>query len=178
MKKQIIGAIVAGLVLFIWQFLSWTVLEMHRNMQEYTPKQDEILKHLGENLEEGFYYLPTTPYGTPTEENQKFYEESMGKPWAQIYYHKALNSNIPVNMARGLIVDIIAMYLLIWVILKMGNPSFTTILSCSVIVGLIGYITGIYVNSIWFQTKVISDLIDSLASFGLVGLWLGWWLRR
>jgi len=45
-------------------------------------------------------------------------------------------------------------------------------------VGLIGYLTIPYLNSIWFETNSIGHLIDAFVSWGLVGIWLGWWLPR
>ena len=98
MKKNTIASVVGGLILFLWQFLSWTILDMHRPMQNYTPKQQEILDFLGQNLEDGSYYLPTTPKGATMEENEKLMNESIGKPWAEIRYHKAMNTNMPLNM--------------------------------------------------------------------------------
>jgi hypothetical protein len=178
MKKTIIGVIVGALILFIWQFISWAAVNLHSNTQQYTPKQTEILKYLGDNLEEGFYYLPGSAPGTSQEEMQKQYEESNGKPWAQIYYHKALDTGMSMNMMRGLLVDILAVFLLVFVLQKMGNPSFQTIVLSSLSVGLIGYLSVTYVNSIWFQTKTLVDLLDAVVSWGAIGLWLGFWLRR
>ena len=60
MKKTIIGTLVGGIILFMWQFLSWTALDLHRSAQNYSPKQDTILSYLSANLEkEGGYFLPT-----------------------------------------------------------------------------------------------------------------------
>ncbi len=42
MKKTIIGAIVGGIIIFAWQFLSWGPLNLHEAQQQYTPKQDTI----------------------------------------------------------------------------------------------------------------------------------------
>jgi hypothetical protein len=163
MKKTIIGVIVGALILFIWQFISWAAVNLHSNTQQYTPKQTEILKYLGDNLEEGFYYLPGSAPGTSQEEMQKQYEEDTG---------------MSMNMMRGLLVDILAVFLLVFVLQKMGNPSFQTIVLSSLSVGLIGYLSVTYVNSIWFQTKTLVDLLDAVVSWGAIGLWLGFWLRR
>jgi hypothetical protein len=178
MKKYLIGALVGSLILFIWQFLSWTILNLHLPMQTYTPKQTEVLNFLNENLEEGFYYLPTTPPGSKMEDTQKLEEQMAGKPWAQIYYHDALKTNMGANMARGVFVNFLAVMILIWMLLKMGNVNFQTIFLSSLGVGLIGYLTGVYTNSIWFETKTMADLIDTFVSFGFLGVWLAWWLRR
>lgn len=178
MKKTLIGVLVGGLILFIWQFVSWAAVNFHSSSQQYTPKQTEILKYLGDNLEEGFYYLPSSPPDASEEEMRKQYEESNGKPWAQIYYHKALDTAMTMNMVRGLIVDFLAVFLLVFILQKMGNASFQTILLSSISVGLIGYLSVTYVNSIWFQTKTLADLLDAVVSWGAIGVWLGWWLRK
>lgn len=178
MKKTIVGVLVGALILFIWQFISWGAVNLHSGMQQHTPKQTEILKYLGDNLEEGFYMLPVSPPGTSSEDMQKQMEESNGKPWAQIYYHKAMDTGMGMNLVRGLVVDLLAVFLLVFLLQKMGNASFQTIILSSLSVGLIGYLSVTYVNAIWFQTKTLADLLDAVASWGLIGLWLGFWLRR
>lgn len=178
MKKTILGVLVGALILFIWQFISWGAVNLHSDMQQHTPKQTEILKYLGDNLEEGFYMLPVSPPGTSSEDMQKQMEESNGKPWAQIYYHKAMDTSMGMNLFRGFVVDLLAVFLLVFILQKMGNASFQTIILSSLSVGLIGYLSVTYVNAIWFQTKTLADLLDAVASWGLIGLWLGYWLRR
>ncbi len=178
MKKIAIGSLVGGIIVFFWQFLSWALFELHRPMQEYTPKQAEILEFLDKNLEEGFYYLPTLPKGSTPEQYETFMKECEGKPWAQIYFHKSLDMSMGLSMARGLIADILAVAFLTWILLKMGNASFRTILISSIGVGLISFLTVIYTQSIWFQHKVLIDLLDAIVQWGLTGLWLGWWLRK
>jgi hypothetical protein len=174
MKKIIIAAVVGGLILLIWQTLSWTVLNIHGDMQTYTPNQDKVLDFLGENLEEGFYYLPNVAPG----EEPGTMEEIMGKPWAQVFYHKAYDANMGVNMLRGLLVNILAVALLTWFLLKMDYPSTQTIILSCLAIGLIGYLTITYTYAICFQTNTIGDLIDAVVSWLLVGCWLSFWLRR
>ncbi|MGR3811745.1 hypothetical protein [Jiulongibacter sp. NS-SX5] len=175
MKKLIIAALVGGLILFVWQFVSWAAINFHADTQQYTPKQEEILEYLDQNLEEGFYFLPTIP---PGGDEAELMENSLGKPWAQIYYHKEFTNNMTASMSRGLIIDILAAGLMAWLLLKMGNPSFQTIIISCIAVGLIGYFTIPYLNSIWFETPTLAYLLDAVGSWGLTGLWLGWWLRR
>ncbi len=178
MKKTLIGAIVGGLILFIWQFLSWAALNLHASEQAYTPNQDAIMKVLDENLEPGQYFLPTVSPGTSAEAAQEHMTNQAGKPWAQVFYHKSYNANMGMNMTRGVLVDIIAIWMLCWIILKMGSPNMQTIVLTSVFVGLIGFISETYTNSIWFENHVVTSMIDAVVSYGLVGVWLGWWLRK
>ena len=53
MRTLLIGSLVGGLILFLWQFLSWTALNLHGREMQHTPKQDAILQSLSQNLEEG-----------------------------------------------------------------------------------------------------------------------------
>lgn len=180
MKKTLIGAIVGAIILFLWQFVSWTAIGLHRSAEAYTPRQDSILQYLGTQLtEEGTYFLPTTPDGASKEEQEKLYETMDGKPWAQIAYHKSMNMNMGVNMARGFTIDIVILLLVCWLFKQMSAPSFSTIVAAMIVIGLIGFFNGAYTMHIWFQTRdLTAHLIDALASWGLTGLWLGWWLRR
>ncbi len=179
MKKSVIAALVGGLILFIWQFLSWGLLNLHVNTQKYTPSQNEILDLLSQKLEaDGSYYLPTVPPGSSTEDIQKLNQTSMGKPWAEINFHKKMEMNMGLNMLRGIVVDIFIVFMLSSILLKMGNPSQTTIVITSLMVGIIGYLATTYTRAIWFETSTIIDLVDAVISFAAVGLWLGWWLRR
>jgi hypothetical protein len=180
MKKLLIGSLVGGILIFIWQTLSWTVLDLHRPMQEYTPKQDTVLHFLSTQFsEDGFYFMPTTPKGTPSSEQQQLMEKTMGKPWAQVFYHQALEVNMGANIIRGLIVTLLMTGLLCWILMKINQPGFMTIFISCIFTGLIVFINEPYTQHIWYRSPDINaHLIDALASWGLCGLWLGWWLGR
>lgn len=178
MKKLLIGALVGGTILFFWQFLSWSILGIHDAMQTHTPKQTEVLKYLDENLDEGFYYLPTLPKGHSNEDMEKLMNDSMGKPWAQIYMHKSLEMSMGSNLGRGFATSLLAVLLLTWVLMKIGKSSFIDILLSCLAIGVMSYLTTSYAVSIWYQTISMGDLIDAIVSWGLVGAWLGWWLNR
>lgn len=177
MKNHLIGALVAGLILFFWQFLSWGLLELHGSQMNYTPSQDAILTALEESgLEEGQYFLPRMPFGTAGDKVQEFQMNQVGKPWATITYRKAMTNTMGMNMFRGFIIDFIAAFLLCWVLGKMASLDFKTCLLTSLAIGLISYMTLPYINSIWFETNSLPDLLDAVVSWGIVGAWLGWWL--
>ena len=178
-SKMLIGAVVGGLIVFIWQFLSWALINFHKGEQKYTPNQDTILQVLSTQLgEEGTYFLPNTPPGTSSEDQQKAMESQMGKPWAQISYHKSMSTDMGMNMFRGYLTDVVAVLLLIWLLMKIPTLNMQTdVLSC-IVVGVIGYLTTEYTNSIWFEKNTLPDLLDAVVSWTLCGAWLGFWLRR
>lgn len=179
MQKIIIGALVGALILFIWQFLSWGLINFHADQMAYTAKQDAVLQALAEaELEEGDYFMPQLAPGFTPEDMQQFEKEQTGKPWALVRYRKAYQNNMPMNMIRGFAVDFVALLLLCWMLGKMSGLNLTTTVMVSIAVGLIGYFSINYINSIWFEGNTLPDLLDAVVSWGLVGAWLGWWLNR
>lgn len=174
MKKSIIGALVGAIILFFWQFLSWNF--MHKSQLGYTPNQDEILELLDGKLEPGQYFLPTVPDGTtPTEAD---FEKYLGKRWIQINYRESLDMKMGTNLVRGFTIDFVAAFLLCWIFGKISDFDMKTSVMVSLAVGLIGYFTISYLNSIWFETNSLPDLIDAIVPWALIGVWLGWWLRK
>lgn len=180
MKKTIIGALVGGIILFMWQFLSWTALDLHRPAQDYTPKQDSILNFLSANLEkEGGYFLPTAPKGTSFEDMEKITNSHIGKPWATIQYHANLEYNMGTSMARAFAVNILLAWLVCWILGKFAHNNFTTTLTACLIVGFIVYLNGAYTSHVWYHLfDIRAFLIDAIAMWGVTGIWLGWWLNR
>ncbi len=179
MKKQLIATLVGAVILFIWQFLSWAAIPIHQSEYGYTPNQDKIMETLNQNLTEaGTYMLPGVPPGTSGEQTEASMQSNMGKPWASITYHKSLSTDMGMNMFRGFVVDLLAAWLLVWLLLKFETLNMGTALQTSLVVGIIGYLTIPYLNSIWFEGNSMADLIDAIVSWGLVGVWLGWWLPR
>ncbi len=180
MKKLIIAGLVGGLILFIWQLLSFMMLQIHGSQMQFTDKQDEILAALeASGIDEGEYFLPNTASTAPSEEDRVAYiEKYSGKPWAKVSYHKELNMSMGMNMIRGFLIDIVAAFLLAWLLLKFRDLNMKTSVIASLAVGLIGYLTISYLNSVWFETSSWPELIDAVIQWGLVGVWLGWFLNR
>lgn len=180
MKQTIIGTLVGGLLLFIWQFLSWAILDLHRPAQDYTPKQDSILSYLNQHLEkEGGYFLPTVPKGSSADEMQALEKEMTGKPWATIQYHSSYDANMTSNMVRALAVNIVILMLLLRIIQKLTTQTFMEIFALCFLTGIIVFLNTAYTSHIWYKLfDIRAFLIDSLVMWPLVGLWLGWWMGR
>ncbi len=180
MKKTIIASLVGAILMFFWQFLSWGPTQLHRPAQDYTPKQDSIMAYLNSQFtEDGGYLLPSFPKDASSEVMEKAMKDEVGKPWAIISYHKAMNMSMGMNMARGFLVNLVILWLLCWILGKSNISNFGTILALSLFVGLIGFLNVTYTYHIWYQTLDLNaHFIDTIASWGLVGVWLGFYLKK
>lgn len=180
MKKQVIASLVGALIIFTWQFLSNAALDLHRPAQQYTAKQDSIIQFLGNQLEEGRYFIPTTAPGWSTAEQQKFMSEMNGKPWAIIDYHESFDTNdMLMNMLRGFLVNVLIVWLLVWLLTRIGNLTFLQIFLSTLAIGFISFLHVSYTTYIWYQSPGIwIDFMDTAAAWGGTGLWLGWYLNR
>ncbi|MBS1512174.1 MAG: hypothetical protein JST86_15100 [Bacteroidetes bacterium] len=182
MKKTIVGALVGGVILFIWQFLTWGALNLHEAQQRYTPKQDSILAYLKTQFtEDGAYMMPTVAPGTSSKDMEAQMKACEGKPWAQVVYHKSMPGMdaMFMNMGRSYVIDFLVVALLCWLLVKIPSPSFGTVFLGSVFTGLIVFFNIPYTMHIWYGSfDLNAHLIDALISWGGTGLWLGWWLRR
>ncbi len=182
MKKMIIAALVGGIILFVWQFLTWGLLNLHEAQQKYTPKQDSILAYLGTQfIEDGAYMMPTFAPGTSRDEMENQMKVTEGKPWAQVVYHKSLPgmSKMYTNMGRSLVVDFVIVLLLCWLLTKIPSPSFGTVFLGTIGTGIIIFLNAPYTMHIWYGSfDLMAHFTDALLAWGVTGLWLGWWLRR
>lgn len=179
MKKSLVGSIVGGLIIFFWQFLSNSALDLHRINTQYTPKQDTILNFLSSQLEEGKYFLPNTPVGASAAEMEKQMADSKGKPWVIIDYKKSNDTNMPINMGRGLITNIIMVWLFIWLLTKGNFTSFGNIFTASLAIGFLCFLFFPYTNFIWYESPgIYIDMLDAAMGWGLCGIWLGFFLRK
>ena len=176
--KTIIGALVGAILLFLWQFLSWGIVNFHSGEQKYTVHQDSILSMLSEKLDEGTYFLPSLPPNADQKANEQYMKDNAGKPWAVVAYHKSMEADMSMNMIRAFVSDLLAMFILICLLMNVQELNFTKSLFFAIAIGLIGFLSVTYLNTIWFKNHAWASLLDVFASWGLVGAWLGWWLPR
>ena len=179
MKKSLIGAIVGGIIIFIWQFLSWAIINLHLPAQQYTPKQDAVMAALNSNLEEGGYFVPSLPETATMEEQEQAMKDMEGKPWATIQYHKAMENKMTMNMIRGALVNMVTVWLLCWILLRLAKINFGTVFTASLFIGFIVFLNAHYTNHIWYETfDLMAHFVDAVVAWGACGLWLWWWLSK
>jgi hypothetical protein len=182
MKKWLIGSLVGAILLFAWQFVSWSAAGIHDNEYKHHPQQDQVLSALSAQVkEDGQYMLPRTPPGASAEEEQKMMEAMQGKPIAIVTYTAAYKNDMTMSMIRGFLVDVVIAVLLIYVAGKHGNLSLGSVYMTTLAVGFIAWLWHPYTQHIWFPTPVAvitGALLDWIVAYSILGLWLGFWLRK
>jgi hypothetical protein len=180
MKQKLIASLVGGLIIFLWQFLSFAAVNLHEPAQGRTEKQEVIMNFLNsQGLSEGGYYMPMPAKGSSRDEWEANMKANEGKPWALLQYHSKLENTMGMNMVRGYLTDVVIVFLFCWLIGQMRNRSFRNILIAALITGGIVFLNSAYTGSIWYQFfDVWAHLADAVVSWGLVGVWLGWWMNR
>ncbi len=182
MKKWLIGSLVGALLVFVWQFLSWTVLHFHYSESKYTPTQDSILRNLSSNLKEGgVYMMPTVPPGSSMETEQEVRKKANGNPMAMVTYVTSFDNSMTMPMIRGYLINLFLVFSFIYIISRGSMPSGMRIFAAAIALGFFSWLWGPYMSHNWMQLPLEAthgNLIDDLVAWGLVGIWLGWWLNR
>lgn len=174
MKKTLLFALLGGIILFAWQFLSWAMPNFHQKAQQYTPLQDEVLKALEDSgLEEGMYVLGQPDPGLSKEAYTEAMKNYEGKPWAVLNYLDKNDSSMAMNMIRGFIMMMLVSLLFFWMVRQQKDPTLMKRIFLGLGVGLIGFMFIPYAYFIWFKAPDIwAYLLDGIAPWVILG-WLG-----
>lgn len=174
MKKPLLFGILGGLILFVWQFISFAGANLHGSAQAYTPLQDPILERLAElNLEEGMYAL-----GSPSPEERadpalgaEYMARMEGQPYGVLNYQMNWRGDMTPNLLRSVVMNILTALLLFGILGLAGDATTGKRVMIAVAVGLAGFMFYPYSNFIWFKNPDIwAHLADALVPFALLGM--------
>jgi hypothetical protein len=184
MKKNLIATFVGAIIIFIYQALSWTVSPIHKNAFKYAAGQTAIMPALTANItEDGMYYMPNDPPGTPHEEMEKSMKDKIGKPWAMITYYSAMEYNMPKNMSIGFIIDFLSVWIIVFILSK-ASAIFSTMgsrIQVTLFMYLVVALQAHFMEWNWIQFPMHfkgGEIIDNILSGILLGWWLGWYMGR
>ena len=94
------------------------------------------------NLPEGEYIIPNKPPEMPMKEYMEVFKQNhLNKPWAKVQYHHHFEDTMPMNMFRGLVIDLLCGFLLCFILLGDPTLTFKKVMTSSLVVGIIAYLT-------------------------------------
>ncbi len=182
MKNYLVAALVGAVILFFWQFFSWTISGLHDGAGKYHPQQEQIMQSLSSTLnEDGVYMLPTSPPGASMDDAEKMMEQMNGRPMAMVTYIKSYRADMYRPMVRGFLIDFFIILLLVYALTRNGIPPFGSVVGASLAIGFITWLWGPYTAHNWFQVPwdaITGHLVDSVVAWALCGAWVGWYLNR
>lgn len=164
MKKSALAAVLGGLVLFLWGFVSWAVLPWHESVAHKFDDEVAVAQVLKANApEQGVYYLPFA------EEDHKQGETAA--------FVNVLPQGFDMNMGKlmgiGLLTQIISVFL-VFVLLRqtrslryLGKVMFIAL--AGLIIGFVSHAP--YWNWFGFSTSyVVVIILDTVIGWTLAGL--------
>ncbi len=177
--KVFISALVGGILLFIWQSLSWAVLNVHGDAMAFSAEgQEEILEAMSEHLETNIYYLS---YADPEATPEEFSEQATGRPQALVNYVSEYQNNMGPLMVRGLVYSFFVALVVSLVLARSRNTGFIgrffTVMGFALVLILFDTLGDM---NWWYHPMnwVWPEVIDYLVMFALSGIWMAWWMGR
>ena len=169
MKKHILFSIIGGIILFVWQFLSYAMPDFHKSAHAYTPLQDSLLNQFERvGLKEGMYMLGMPNPDKPEEVAASWNEES--STWAIVNYRIDDSNNMALPMSRGVIICIIIAGILFWLFRHTQDSSLSKKILISVAVGFISFLYVPYSNFIWYKAPdIYAHMMDGIIPWLILG---------
>lgn len=173
MKNRLIFTLIGGVLLFIWQFMAWAMPAFHWDSISYTPVQMQVLEALdASGMETGMYVLgqldPASYNEAGAAEAQM--EALKGKGYARINYIRDYESNMGMNMVRGLLVCFLMAYLFHGLVGNLKADGMKERVLHGIGFGVVFYLFMPYTNFIWFKDPDIwAYVADAVVPWALLG---------
>jgi len=177
MKVLIKGALLGGLVAFIWTNLSWMVLPWHQMTISTLPNEAPIAESLKNNVKEsGLYMLPWTTDKTEeamAEVNQKI----KNGPFAYMVVHpNGFEMNKGKMMLFGLLSNILIAFMLTYLLTQTKGLSYIQKVGFVKMAAVAGALVVVVPNFIWWQFPLaytLVTIVDTAFTWGFAGLAIG-----
>lgn len=181
MKSLALGALLGGLVAFIWTAVSWMALPWHNTTMRSFINEDAVAQVLVENVPTGgMYWMPGLPpnYDSLSGEQKNAAEAAkMEKMKTSPFFYGVVRRRVDDNMGRqmayGLLFDILAALLITMLVMKTGGMSYAGRVMFIVTAALAVGVVAVAPNWVWwhFGTRyVLVTMADIVIAWLLAGL--------
>jgi hypothetical protein len=161
MQKQIaIGAIVGGVILFVWSAISWMALPWH--MMTMTPFKDDhaVAQAIVANTDRsGVYFLPSS-------------DQNLMASGPLVYAairREGMTSIVP-NLIKALAIDVVSAALVMWMLLQLSDRSFMGRVAFIVVLALVIGVAARLTDANWWGFPA------GYTAVSIVELVIGWFL--
>ena len=174
MRVLIKGALIGGLIAFIWMNISWMVLPWHFMTISTLEDEAPLAKSLKNNVpENGLYILPWTT--DKSKEGMEAFNKKMEVgPYAYMVVHpNGFSQSMPKMMFFGLLFNVLVAFMLTYLVSKASGLTYFQKVRFIKLAGLAGALIIVVPNLIWWQFPLaysLVTLIDAGITWGLAGL--------
>jgi hypothetical protein len=177
MKVLIKGALIGGLIAFIWTNISWMVLPWHQmtisSLPNYAPVAEALKNNVSEN---GLYILPWTT-DKSEEAMAEFDQKIKNGPYAYMVVHpNGLEMNMAKMMFLGLLANILVAFMLTYLLTKTQGLGYIQKAGFVKLAAVAGALVVVVPNMIWWQFPLAYSLltiVDTAFAWGFAGLAIG-----
>jgi hypothetical protein len=161
-KSITFGAILGGLVLFIWSALSWIALPLHTRTMTGFKDDKAIANAIRANAEKsGVYYSPKDQADMAT------------GPLVYAVVRREGMTSIAKEMGTGLLIDILCAGLMTWLLLQVTGRSFISKVGVVLVVALIAALMDRLGDWNWWGYPIaytVVLMLDIIVGWLLAGL--------
>ena len=168
------GALIGGLIFFVWTNISWMAIGWHNSYMSAVPNEDGFAESIRTEIpESGLYFVPWHDGTSDWDEVRKKTERG---PFAlMMITPQGKSMSMVLPMARSLILNCVLATLATWLLLQTSGLLFFRRVLFVASVGLIGSGWLVFANWNWWgypDTYLVVNLIDLGIVWSLVGLGL------
>lgn len=170
MQRTVLAVAASTLIVFVWGFLSWSLLPWHKPLE--FKNGDAVSKVIKENAEEHGTYAYPSQRSSKERTNEVMMKEWKEGPfiWATIRPGKNENLSMEGNMVRQLLVVILASITMVFLIQKSRHDAFLDRLSMAVLAGLLLGIMSSMPSRIFLEnTETLAYFLDGVLPWSLAG---------
>jgi hypothetical protein len=178
MNKSVVGAIVGGVILFVWSYLAWVILPLHGPSLHQIANEEAAIQALQSHLDgKAVYSFPRNPGMSADKSAMDGWTEKVKRgPNGLIVYDPAgVNSMMPSQMLSGLILDILSAWMVVWFLARsiaLNASYLARVAYC----GMFGVFSSLFTHLMawnWMGFPIdytSSMIIDAIVSWLLAGL--------
>ena len=184
MNKLIVPSLITAVVVFIWMFISWTLLPWH-NVDIKSIKDQALLEQMKESLTEpGIYLYPGEPEDESNAAMQGWSDQYKAGPLVHfmVYNPQGTEWDMTMPMIKSFLINFIAAFIA-GVLLMMTlaqNPSFWRRVIFVMMLGMFAAFVGPFIEWNWWSFPTgysMINAIDLCVTWFIAGLVLAWRIK-